>query len=273
MCALHRLYWFHIVADEDYVSGAINVTFGVGNTSTEITINITDDSIDEGSEAFKLVIKRTDDTPDLVEIVDPMNATGIIDDDPGIRVMVVQCRYTLQSLVLHTFWCNYECIHACTYSTYICIWVCLSMYVVWVKCLVQQRKQKHHQQCGWGLSVVWLISYILAEIYMLLLSQTHACIHTNTHAHTSVHTCMHVHKHTPPPPHTHMHTHMCTCARASTHAHARTDTHAHTHAHTHTHTHTHTHLKAKCQGCVFGHVFLSSRWCVAELTLMPCNFS
>ena len=54
-----------------------------------MSINITEDTIDEGSEAFGLVLKRTDDTPDLVEIVDPMNATGIIDDndEPGMVIV------------------------------------------------------------------------------------------------------------------------------------------------------------------------------------------
>ena len=78
------IYWLYttcFVADDDYVSGVINVTFGVGDTSAIVCINITDDMIDEGNEAFGLVLKTTDDTPDLVEIVDPMRATGIIDDD------------------------------------------------------------------------------------------------------------------------------------------------------------------------------------------------
>ena len=72
-------------ADEDYVSGPFDVTFGIGDTSATVFINITDDSVDEGSEAFGLVLKRTDDTPGFLQIVDPMNATGIIDDDdePG----------------------------------------------------------------------------------------------------------------------------------------------------------------------------------------------
>ena len=63
------------------MSGATDVTFGVGDTSATVCINITDDSVDEGSEAFGLVLKRTDDTPDFVQIVDPMRATGIIDDN------------------------------------------------------------------------------------------------------------------------------------------------------------------------------------------------
>jgi len=58
-----------------YNSGTFDVTFGVGDTSTGVSINLADD---EQSEISGLV---TDDTPDLVEIVDPMNATGIIDDD------------------------------------------------------------------------------------------------------------------------------------------------------------------------------------------------
>ena len=87
MCCIeyaHRccyLNWCCCLADDDYDSGVINVTFGVGDTSAEVSINIIDDSVDEGSEAFGLVLKRANNTPDLVEIVDPMNATGIIDDD------------------------------------------------------------------------------------------------------------------------------------------------------------------------------------------------
>ena len=95
MCHIYSLKLLSVVsiglADDDYDSGAINVTFGVGDTNAEVSINVNDDSIDEGSEAFGLVLKRTDDTPDFVEIVDPMNATGIIDDDdePGILFVVV----------------------------------------------------------------------------------------------------------------------------------------------------------------------------------------
>ena len=69
------------VADEDYSSDPIDVTFGVGDTSVTVCINITDDSIDERNEAFGVVLKTTDDTPDFVQIVDPMRATGIIEDD------------------------------------------------------------------------------------------------------------------------------------------------------------------------------------------------
>ena len=74
-------WWYNCVADEDYSSGAIDVTFGVGDTSAIVCINITDDSVDERNEAFGLVLKTTDDTPDFVEIIDPMRATGIIEDD------------------------------------------------------------------------------------------------------------------------------------------------------------------------------------------------
>jgi len=78
------------VADDDYDSIVINVTFGVRDTSAIVCINITDDIVDEGSEVFGLILKRTDDTPDLVEIVDPMNVTGIIDDDDEIGIL---CNY------------------------------------------------------------------------------------------------------------------------------------------------------------------------------------
>ena len=94
-------YAYYCVADVDYDSGTFDVIFGVGDTSAEVSINITDDSIDEGSEAFALVLKRTDDTPDFVEIVDPMNATAIIDDndEPG---MVVSLHLLLSWLDLQT---------------------------------------------------------------------------------------------------------------------------------------------------------------------------
>jgi len=86
--AVHTLYYLNFycyVADLDYNSGTFDVIFGVGDTSATVSINITDDIIDEGSEAFGLVLKRKDDTPNLVEIESPMNATGIIDDndEPG----------------------------------------------------------------------------------------------------------------------------------------------------------------------------------------------
>ena len=62
-----------------------------------MSINITDDSIDEDNEAFRLVLKRTDDTPDLVEIGNPMNATGIIDDndETGVCVYVMCSTYVV----------------------------------------------------------------------------------------------------------------------------------------------------------------------------------
>ena len=90
-CTQNFLYCF--VADVDYDSGAFDVTFDVGVTSAEISINITDDIVDEGNEVFGLVLKRRDDTPDLVEIVDPMRATGIIDDDDELGTICVIARY------------------------------------------------------------------------------------------------------------------------------------------------------------------------------------
>jgi len=70
----------------DYESGTFDVTFDVGDTSAEISITITEDSVDEGSEEFGLVLKRADDTPDLMQIVNPMEAIGIIvdNDEPGV---------------------------------------------------------------------------------------------------------------------------------------------------------------------------------------------
>ena len=102
---MSQFYWLYcFVADDDYVSGAFDVAFGVGDTSVEVSINITDDSINEGSEAFGLVLKTTDDTPDLVEIVDPMRATGIIEDnyDTGSYIFVIICSVKR----LTDFYCN-----------------------------------------------------------------------------------------------------------------------------------------------------------------------
>jgi len=77
------------VADVDYDSGPFDVTFGVGDTSATVSINIIDDTISEEREVFGLILKRADDTPDFVEIGSPMNVTGIIDDndEPGMQMM------------------------------------------------------------------------------------------------------------------------------------------------------------------------------------------
>jgi len=95
MTILHiKLYWCcHCLADVDYESGTFDVTFGVGDTSAEVSIDITDDSIDEESEVFGLVLKRADNTPDLVEVVEPTTAAGVIDDndETGVCVCVFVC--------------------------------------------------------------------------------------------------------------------------------------------------------------------------------------
>ena len=58
------------------------MVFNAGDNRVTVSINITDDNDDEGDEAFGLVLKRTDDT---VQIVGPTTAFGIIEDDdePG----------------------------------------------------------------------------------------------------------------------------------------------------------------------------------------------
>ena len=54
-----------------------------------VSINITDDNDDEGDEVFGLVIKRTDGTPDTVQIIGPTTAFGIIEDndEPGTNLL------------------------------------------------------------------------------------------------------------------------------------------------------------------------------------------
>ena len=79
----------HIViylADEDYDSNVINVTFNPGDTRMTISINITDDSIDEEDEAFALDLTIISATPGTLEIAGPATAFGIIEDndEPGV---------------------------------------------------------------------------------------------------------------------------------------------------------------------------------------------
>ena len=59
--------------------------FNVGDSNATVSINITDDNDDEGNETFGLVLKRTDGTPDTVQIIGPTTAFGIIvdNDEPG----------------------------------------------------------------------------------------------------------------------------------------------------------------------------------------------
>ena len=79
----------HIViysADEDYDSDVIEVTFNPGDTRMTISINITDDIIDEEDEAFALDLTIISATPDTLEIAGPTTAFGIIEDndEPGV---------------------------------------------------------------------------------------------------------------------------------------------------------------------------------------------
>ena len=62
-----------------------------------VSIKITDDNDDEGDEAFGLVLKRTDDTPDTVQIVGPTTAFGIIEDndEPGIYMYMFLILYII----------------------------------------------------------------------------------------------------------------------------------------------------------------------------------
>ena len=88
-----KLYWYCCVADDDYDSGTFDVTFGAGETSAEISINITDDFIVEESEEFRLILRSA---PIFVEIVGPLMVTGVIDDndEPGmynVFAMICSC--------------------------------------------------------------------------------------------------------------------------------------------------------------------------------------
>ena len=76
------------LADEDYDSDVIDVMFNVEDSRVTVAINITDDNVDEGNEVFVLELKRTDGTPDTIQITGPTTAFGIIEDNdyPGMHV-------------------------------------------------------------------------------------------------------------------------------------------------------------------------------------------
>ena len=59
--------------------------FNAGENRTTVSINITDDNVDEVDEVFGLDLKRIGGTPDTVQIVGPTRAFGVIvdDDEPG----------------------------------------------------------------------------------------------------------------------------------------------------------------------------------------------
>ena len=68
----------------DYDSDVIEVTFNPGDTTMTISINITDDFIDEEDEAFALDLTIISAMPDTLEIAGPTTAFGIIDDNDDI---------------------------------------------------------------------------------------------------------------------------------------------------------------------------------------------
>ena len=67
----------------------IDVVFNAEDNRVTVSINITDDNDDEGDEAFGLVLKRTDGTPNAVQIRGPTTAFGIIEDndEPGTYIL------------------------------------------------------------------------------------------------------------------------------------------------------------------------------------------
>ena len=83
-CKVYTLLFLYS-ADVDYDSDVIDVVFNVGDDRVTVAINITDDNNDEGNEAFGLDLKRTDGTPNTVQISGLTTAFGIIDDndEPG----------------------------------------------------------------------------------------------------------------------------------------------------------------------------------------------
>ena len=101
---MHIIMLFLYSADVDYDSDVIDVMFNVGDSQATVGINITDDNIDEGNEAFGLELKRTDGTPDTVQITGLTVAFGIIDDndEPGKHVCII---------------ISYQILYACYYRS------------------------------------------------------------------------------------------------------------------------------------------------------------
>ena len=78
-------------ADEDYDSDMINVTFNPGDTRMTISINITDDNIDEEDEEFELDLTITSATPNTLQINGSTTASGIIEDNDDIGMYLDDC--------------------------------------------------------------------------------------------------------------------------------------------------------------------------------------
>ena len=75
----------------DFDSDVIEVAFNVSEDSRmNISINITDDDIDERDEAFALDIINTNTTFGTVQIIGPTTAFGIImdNDEPGMYINI-----------------------------------------------------------------------------------------------------------------------------------------------------------------------------------------
>ena len=65
--------------------------FNAGDNRVTVSINITDDNIDEGDEKFGLILKRTDGTFDIVQIIGPPTAFVIIENNnkPGTYMYMI----------------------------------------------------------------------------------------------------------------------------------------------------------------------------------------
>ncbi len=85
--------------------------------------------------------------------------------------------------------------------------------------------------------------YLQLKVWWLLITCTHANMHTQMHTctHAHMHTCTHAHMHTC------THAHMHTCKHANMHTQMHKCTHAYMHTCTHAHMHTHNSSKYFCK--------------------------
>ena len=72
---------FPSLADVDYTSVVINITFNNGDNSQVVAVPITDDEIAEADETFEVFLKNFPDSPHNVIFADPSVAVGTIFDN------------------------------------------------------------------------------------------------------------------------------------------------------------------------------------------------
>ena len=79
------------VANEDYEPGPYVVTFEIGETTANVSVNITDDEVFEDDETFHCFLNISEELVSNGFVVNPSaaNTTIIIEDNDGMQVTTV----------------------------------------------------------------------------------------------------------------------------------------------------------------------------------------